>query len=74
EQMAAAMDSIVKSVRHVMEVVEGIEGAVDDQLRVSEEVREIGSKLSDQAKKLENLLAKFRFQESSEEKGITPVA
>ncbi|MDK2872099.1 MAG: hypothetical protein PWQ16_1451, partial [bacterium] len=72
EQMAAAMDSIVKSVRHVMEVVEGIEGAVDDQLRLSEEVREIGSKLSDQAKKLRDAVLKFRVEEK-EERGIAPV-
>ncbi|MBC7330985.1 MAG: methyl-accepting chemotaxis protein [Synergistetes bacterium] len=72
EQMAAAMDSIVKSVRHVMEVVEGIEGAVDDHLRLSEEVREIGSKLSDQAKKLRDAVLKFRVEEK-EERGIAPV-
>jgi len=59
-------------VRHVADVISSIEGAVGDQERLSNEIREISARLRDESAKLEDALAKFKVE--GEERRIAPVS
>lgn len=71
EEMAAAMDSIVKSVKEVMDIINGITQSVEDQRNVSTELKDIGTKLRQEADDLGKILERFKVEES-DVKGIAP--